>query len=240
MPYQETQSLTTPMSSSELSSFAEYERAFQALAAQLPLRITAVMTGGASDADATAELKKVESDLTQARQRLQDMEIEARGLSEATRREMGAKIRTYKDSLAGVAADLKRAKERFSRSALMAGGGASSRPLDFDKSNDQRARMAATTDKLKSGTSVLADTHTRLEETVNVGEGIMGELHRNRETMVRVRGNVGVVSGALDEARKLLRGMMKREARTRVALGIFAVVLVAVIIGMIAYLVNRK
>ena len=144
-----------------------------------------------------------------------------------------AQIRTYKDSLAGVAADLKRAKERFSRSALMAGGGASSRPLDFDKSNDQRARMAATTDKLKSGTSVLADTHTRLEETVNVGEGIMGELHRNRETMVRVRGNVGVVSGALDEARKLLRGMMKREARTRVALGIFAVVLVAVIIGMI-------
>jgi hypothetical protein len=293
MPYQEAQSLTTPMSSSELSSFAEYERAFQALAAQLPLRITAVMTGGASDADATAELKKVESDLTQARQRLQDMEIEARGLSEATRREMGSKvrarrraggaarardaraafacaqlergacvppfpraaprpllsaplprrthrhappppqIRTYKDSLAGVAADLKRAKERFSRSALMAGGGASSRPLDFDKSNDQRARMAATTDKLKSGSSVLADTHTRLEETVNVGEGIMGELHRNRETMVRVRGNVGVVSGALDEARKLLRGMMKREARTRVALGIFAVVIVAVIIGMI-------
>ena len=93
--------------------------------------------------------------------------------------------------------------------------------------------MANATDTLKTGSSVLADTHTRLEETVNVGEGIMGELHRNRETMTRVRGNVGVVSGALDEARKLLRGMMKREARTRVALGIFAVVLVAVIIGMI-------
>jgi len=98
MPYQETQSLTTPMSSSELSSFAEYERAFQALAAQLPLRITAVMTGGASDADASAELKKVESDLTQARQRLQDMEIEARGLSEATRREMGSKVRGDEES----------------------------------------------------------------------------------------------------------------------------------------------
>ena len=100
--------------------------------------------------------------------------------------------------------------------------------------------MANTTDKLKSGTSVLADTHTRLEETVSVGEGIMGELHRNRETMVRVRGNVGVVSGALDEARKLLRGMMQREVRTRVALGIFAVVLLGVIIGMIAWLVNRN
>lgn len=45
-------------------------------------------------------------------------------------------IRTYKDSLATVAADLKRAKERFSRSALMAGaaGSTGGRPLDFDKS----------------------------------------------------------------------------------------------------------
>ena len=60
--------------------------------------ITAVMTGGASDADASAELKKVESDLTQARQRLQDMEIEARGLSEATRREMGSKVRGDEES----------------------------------------------------------------------------------------------------------------------------------------------
>jgi hypothetical protein len=66
--------------------------------------------------------------------------------------------------------------------------------------------MASATDKLKTGSSVLNDTQARLEETISVGEGVMGELHRNRETMVRVRGNVGVVSGALDEARKLLRG----------------------------------
>lgn len=45
-----------------------------------------------------------------------------------------AQIRTYKDSLTTVATDLKRAKDKFSRSALMAGGGASNRPLDFDKS----------------------------------------------------------------------------------------------------------
>ena len=36
--------------------------------------------------------------LTQARQRLQDMEIEARGLSEATRREMGSKVRGDEES----------------------------------------------------------------------------------------------------------------------------------------------
>jgi Snare region anchored in the vesicle membrane C-terminus len=118
-------------------------------------------------------------------------------------------IRTYKDSLGNVANDLKRAKEKFSRSALMGGAqggpGGANRPLDFEKSADARARMAATTDKLKTGTTQLNDANARLEETIGVGEGIMGELHRNRETMMRVRGNVGVVSGTLDEARRILR-----------------------------------
>lgn len=40
---------------------------------------------------------------------------------------------------------------------------------------------------------------------VRAGEGIMGDLATHRETLVRVRGNVGVVSGSLDEARRILR-----------------------------------
>ena len=68
----------------------------------------------------------------------------------------------------------------------------------------------------------------------------MGELARNRESLVRVRGNVGVVSGTLDEARRILRSMARREVRTKVALGIFAVVLVGIIIGLIVWLVKRE
>ncbi len=64
--------------------------------------------------------------------------MEARGLPEATRRHLGGKIRTYKDSLDTVGQDLKRAKEKFSRAALLGGAaggaGASGRPLDFDAS----------------------------------------------------------------------------------------------------------
>lgn len=223
----------------EAASFQEYEKDFLGISSQLPLRINSVMAM-TNEADANAELRKVESDLTQARQRLQDMEMEARGLSEATRRELGTKIRTYKDSLTTVMTDLKRAKEKFSRAALMGGAGASNRPLDFDKSADSRARMAATTDKLKGGSSTLHDAQVQLEETVGVGEGIMGELHRNRETMVRARGNVGLVSGTLDEARRILRSMARREVRTKIALGVFAVVLVAIIIGLVVWIVKAK
>jgi hypothetical protein len=88
------------------------------------------------------------------------MELEARGLADPTRRELGnkvgykmaiisllrpiptnfvlslmpAQIRTYKESLTGVTADLGKAKAKFSRSALMAGAAGARSPTDFDKS----------------------------------------------------------------------------------------------------------
>jgi len=63
-------------------------------------------------------------------------------------------------------------------------------PLTFDKSAAGRDRAGAATEKLRGGTAQLDDAHKRLEETIDVGSGIMGELDRNRETLQRVRGNV--------------------------------------------------
>lgn len=195
-----------------------------------------------NETEANAELRRIESDMTRARDRLQDMEMEARGLAEATRKHLGGKIRTYKDSLAAVSNDLRRAKDKFSRSALMTGGTAAgaARPLDFDKSADSRARMASTTDKLRGGTSMLEASHQRLEETIGVGEGIMTELQRNRETMVRVRGNVGEINGVMDQARVILRSMARREVRTKLMLGCFVFVVLSIIIGMIVWIVKAK
>lgn len=44
------------------------------------------------------------------------------------------------------------------------------------------------------------------------GEGTLGELHRNRETLMRVQGNTGIVSGTLDEARRILRSALHSAA----------------------------
>jgi len=66
-----------------------------------------------------------------------------------------------------------------------------------------------------------------------VGEGITAELSRNRDTLGRIRGNVGEVSGALDQARRILRSMGRREVRTKIAVAVFAVCMLAIIGGMI-------
>ena len=71
------------------------------------------------------------------------------------------------------------------------------------------------------------------------GENIVSELGRNRETLGRIRGNVGVVSGTLDEARRILRSMGRREVRTKIAVALFAVILLAIIIGLVVWM-NKK
>jgi Vesicle transport v-SNARE protein N-terminus len=75
----------------DLSGYREYEREFLSISSQLPLRINSVMAY-TNDNEANAELRKIEADMTQARSRLQDMEMEARGMTGATRTELGNKV----------------------------------------------------------------------------------------------------------------------------------------------------
>ena len=107
---------------------------------------------------------------------LNDMQVEARGLSEPTRRELGNKISTYRTSLEGVGTDLTKAKAKYQRNALLGpNGAAGGRPLEFDKSNDQRTKMMGTTEKLRGGNETLANAHSRLEETIEVGASGSGD-----------------------------------------------------------------
>lgn len=75
---------------------------------------------------------------------------------------------------------------------------------------------------------------------VPAGEGITSELQRNRDVLMRVRNNTGVVSGSLDQARRILRSMNARELRTKIAVGFFAIAMLAIIGGMIYYVSNKN
>ena len=131
---------------------------------------------------------------------------EVRGLPEPTRGQLGSKVKTYRESLEVVSADLRKMQQKIQRSSLLGSpGGAASRPLDFDKSLDARGRMQQNTDKLQNSSAVLDAAHGTLEETLNIATGSMEELGRNRETLNRVRSNVGVVSSTMDEARRIIR-----------------------------------
>jgi hypothetical protein len=176
---------------SELAAFNDYEREFTLLTSALPTRINTLLNYESSSDAASSELRRIKGEMSQAKQLAMDMEIAARGIAEPTRRELGNKIRIHKETLATLQKDLTNAEAKFDRSALLgtrAAAGAA--PLEFDKSAGNRSRMDQATEKLRGGTNQLGDAQRRLEETIDVGAGIMGELDRNRETLQRVRSNV--------------------------------------------------
>jgi hypothetical protein len=214
------------------------EREFKNITVQLQPRINSLVNYESNPEAAQAELKKIKAELHSAKQLSSDMEMSARGIAEPTRRELGDKIRGHKETLASLAKDLAAAEAKFDRSALL-GSRTAAQALEYDKSLAQRERMAQATEKLRGGTSVLEDAHRSLEATIETGSGIMSELDRNRETLQRVRGNVGEVSGTLDTARRILRGMSRREIQNKVAVAVFAVVMVGIIAVTIWY-VNKK
>ncbi len=70
----------------ELTSFNEYEREFQSIASKLPGRITTVQGyAPAQEADANAELRKIEAEMTQARQRVRGLSLAGRYTGDARR-----------------------------------------------------------------------------------------------------------------------------------------------------------
>lgn len=48
------------------------------------------------------------------------------------------------------------------------------------------------------------------------------------------------MSGSLDQARRILRSMSARELRTKIAVAVFAIAMLAIIGGMIYYVSNKN
>src|SRR5690348_14012384 len=99
----------------ELAAFQDYEREFVQVTTQLPTRINALLNYESNADAAQTELRRIKSDLSQAKQLAMDMEIAARSIGEPTRRELGNKIRIHKETLTSLAKDLSLAEAKFDR-----------------------------------------------------------------------------------------------------------------------------
>eukprot|EP01138_Halocafeteria_seosinensis_P000797 gb/GECG01000818.1/.p1 GENE.gb/GECG01000818.1/~~gb/GECG01000818.1/.p1 ORF type:complete len:164 (+),score=14.83 gb/GECG01000818.1/:1-492(+) len=110
----------------DLSAYNDYEEEFLRMSRELQNRISALRNQDDDKRGAErsqAELKSIETDLWQAKQQLADMETEVRGLPDGTRRELGNKISTYRDSINSLQKDLEKVKNRINRNSLMESGG---------------------------------------------------------------------------------------------------------------------
>ena len=146
-------------------------------------------------------MRAIKTDLAQAKQLIQDMEMSNRTIAEPTKRDVAKKISVHRETMKTLEKDLALAEQKFDRGALFgarggAGGGGGGGPLEYDKSQSARDRASAATEKLKAGSNILEDAHRRVEETIDVGADTLGQLESNREKMLRIRGNVRGGGGA--------------------------------------------
>ena len=91
---------------------------------------------------------------------------------------------------------------------------------------DESERMLANSDRLASSTNRLREAHAATLDMEERGAAIMGDLARQRETLMRTRGTLGAAREGLEASRRVLRQMGRRAATNKAVLrGIFAVVL---------------
>eukprot|EP00911_Craspedida_sp_UC1_P001268 UC1_evm1s956 len=214
-----------------MSLFSSYEQEFGALLADLNRKTNLIpdLTG----ADKDKEMRSAEKDIEDAKELLEQMELELMDMGAAERGKSKARVTSYKGDLAQAERDLRKAAVKMSNSAA-----ARDELFAYDgTSEDARSSLLTNTDRLDRTSRRLDDGHRVALETQEVAVGIMSDLHDQRETIQRSRGRLRNMDGELSTSRRVLRNIIDRARRNKAVTAIIILMCLAVI-GIIIYLMT--
>jgi len=216
--------------------FANYEQDFRDVYSSLENHLRNI--GNIATDQKLAEIKKAESDIRDAEDILQSMNLNARNVPGAQGQRLQAKIKDYEGKVAASKKDLRRTEltvtSMVERDTLM-GGGSAVLGSELTTSLDQRERLLAGTDKLNRTNTVLQDARRTAEETVATGATILDNLGRQRETMERGLGRLDDINDKLARSSKILSAMARRVATNKLIMAVIVIVLLGAI-GLIVWL----
>ncbi|CCI49443.1 unnamed protein product [Albugo candida] len=144
------------------SIFDGYDEEYRALASDISKKISDVATYEQEPDKKKSSLLHIGDLLKQGNQLIQQMELEARSLDVATRRELSKKVEQYRKSLGSLNEDFKKIREREERDGVF--GNRS------DPNEDQRNRMELATERMRGSTDKLDAARRTVAETEDVGE----------------------------------------------------------------------
>eukprot|EP00611_Tribonema_gayanum_P010923 TRINITY_DN21026_c0_g1_i1.p1 TRINITY_DN21026_c0_g1~~TRINITY_DN21026_c0_g1_i1.p1 ORF type:complete len:221 (-),score=36.92 TRINITY_DN21026_c0_g1_i1:872-1534(-) len=218
------------------SIFESYHEEFVTLTTDLSRNISHASTYETNPAARSGQLRQANVLLGQADDLLKQMEVEARSTPDAPiRRDLQAKVASYKKSLASVRRDYQTAVEKTERQGLMS----TADGLEAGASKEHRERLLKTGDKLNEQSEMLANSKRTILEIEGVAGEITTELGRNRETIQSAHGKVREVSAMTANARRLVHNMSKREVQQRFILWGIALLLLLAVILVIYFAVKK-
>ena len=176
---------------------------------------------------------KLRHSLEAAKDTVQLIELEARSVPGAARSRVTAKVRELRSQLGDVSRRLKQARAQAAaaqsdqiREDLFAG---CHHDRGFDDAGE-RARILANNERIASGTGKLKNAHDVTMDMEGTAASILGELGKQRETLLHAKGSLSGASEGLEQSRRVLRSMGRRAMANKLVLWVVIALIGALIL----------
>ncbi|KAK6487280.1 vesicle transport through interaction with t-SNAREs-like protein 1A-like isoform X2 [Huso huso] len=184
------------------SDFETYEQDFGTLTAEITSRIGKIPKLGGDEKKNM--VVNVEKQLEEARELLEQMDLEVREIPVQSRGMHSTRLKSYKQELEKLEKDFKRSRIAYSdevRDELLGDDG--------NSSASQRAHLLDNAEKLERSSRRLEAGYQIAVETEQVGQEILENLHHDREKIQRSRDRLRETDANLGKSSRILTGMLR-------------------------------
>ncbi|XP_043911787.1 vesicle transport through interaction with t-SNAREs homolog 1A isoform X1 [Protopterus annectens] len=192
------------------SDFETYEQDFGTLTAELTSKIGKIPK--LSGDEKKHLVVNVEKQMEEARELLEQMDLEVRDIPTQSRGMYSNRMRSYKQEMDKLETDFKRSRIAYSdevRNELLGDDGNSSES-QLIKLREERAHLLDNTEKLERSSRRLEAGYQIAVETEQVGQEILENLSHDREKIQRARERLRETDANLGKSSRILTGMLRR------------------------------
>lgn len=159
-----------------------------------------------------------------AKESVQLMELEGRTLTAVARTSLTSKLRGYRAEIGDLKSRLKDSRAApvpastdCIREELFSTGGRR------DDAGERSRMLASNNERLAQGTSKLKDAHALTLEIEGTAASILGDLSKQRETLLHSRATLKMAAEQLESSRRMLVSMARRAAANKLILWVIVV-----------------
>ncbi|XP_076645284.1 vesicle transport through interaction with t-SNAREs 1a isoform X2 [Halictus rubicundus] len=209
-----------------------YEQEYAVLTADITAKIGRIRTQNSNER--RTFVQDVDRQIKDAQELLEQMELEVRGVTGASRDRLRGRVESHRVELKRLTQEFQSAKKPKEDSIEL------SRDDSWDNSitEDQKERLLDASDRIDRSGRTLQNGYRMVLETEEIGSQVLKELHSQRETIQRGRGRLRDTDAELGRGSRLLSGMIFRNLQQRFILA--AVALMLIIVGCVVVYYSFK
>ncbi|XP_047558383.1 vesicle transport through interaction with t-SNAREs homolog 1A isoform X2 [Lutra lutra] len=191
------------------SDFEGYEQDFAVLTAEITSKIARVPR--LPPDEKKQMVANVEKQLEEAKELLEQMDLEVREIPPQSRGMYSNRMRSYKQEMGKLETDFKRSRIAYSdevRNELLGDDGNSSEN-QLIKLREERAHLLDNTERLERSSRRLEAGYQIAVETEQIGQEMLENLSHDREKIQRARERLRETDANLGKSSRVLTGMLR-------------------------------